>query len=257
MLSYPSFVFRALYWYLNKLDKEKQLTFMNYGFSEPGLKIALDADDEKNRYCVQLYHHLCKLADIDNKDIVEVGSGRGGGMAYIAKTWNPSSMIGVDLEKSAVSFSNKHHARPKLRFIEGNAQQLPLKDNSCDVLFNVESSHRYLMPESFISEVIRVLRPGGFFLFTDFRLAEKWPAMLNILERSGLNLIFESDVTQNVLDSLDKDSERRIELVKRFVPKILQKDILNFTGAKGTETYNAFFTRKFIYKTLKMQKPTA
>jgi ubiquinone/menaquinone biosynthesis C-methylase UbiE len=257
MLRYPAFIFRALYWYLNKLDKEKQLTFMNYGFSENGEKIKLDPEDEKNRYCVQLYHHLCQLADIDNKDIVEVGSGRGGGMAYIAKTWNPSSMIGVDLAKGAVAFSNNHHARPNLRFIAGNAQQLPLKDNSCDVLLNVESSHRYLLPESFLGEVKRVLRPGGFFLFTDFRLAEKWPVMLNILERSGLNLIFESDVTQNVLDSLDKDSERRIELVKRFVPKILQKEILNFTGAKGTETYNAFHTRRFIYKTLKMQKPTA
>lgn len=257
MIRYPAVVFRLLYWYLNKLDKQKQLTFMNFGYSEPGEEISLDPEFEKNRYPVQLYHHLCQLADLDNKDLVEVGSGRGGGLAYIAKTRNPSSAIGIDLEKSAVAFSNKHHVLPNLHFIAGNAQHLPLSDNSCDVLINVESSHRYLSPEIFVREVKRVLRPGGFFLFTDFRYSEEWPPMIDILKKSGLNLLFEIDITQNILDSLDRDSERRMKLVKSFVPRILQKDILNFSGIKGTQTYYTFLTRKFIYRTFKLQKPIA
>ncbi len=257
MIRYPAVVFRILYWYLNKLDKQKQLTFMNFGYAEPGQEISLDPEFEKNRYPVQLYHHLCQLAEIENKDLVEVGSGRGGGLAYIAKTRSPASAIGIDLEKSAVAFSNKHHARPNLRFIAGNASHLPLKDNSCDVLINVESSHRYLSPESFIREVNRVLRPGGYFLFTDFRRVNEWPAMINILDKSGLVILSERDITQNIIDSLDQDSARRIEMVKSFVPGILQKDILNFSGAKGTDTYHAFLTRKFIYRTFKLQKPIA
>jgi len=257
MIRYPALVFRLLYWYLNKLDKQKQLTFMNFGYAEPGEEIRLNPEFEKNRYPVQLYHHLCQLSEIENKDLVEVGSGRGGGLAYIAKTHRPSSAIGIDLEKSAVAFSNKHHTLPNLHFIAGNAQQLPLEDNSCDVLINVESSHRYLSPQLFVREVKRVLRPGGYFLFTDFRYADEWPIMMNILETSGLDILFERDITQNILDSLDRDSARRIELVKNFVPRILQKEILNFSGTKGTQTYHTFLTRKFIYRTFKMQKPTA
>jgi ubiquinone/menaquinone biosynthesis C-methylase UbiE len=257
MIRYPAVVFRMLYWYLNKLDKQKQLTFMNFGYAEPGQEIRLDPEFEINRYPVQLYQHLCQLTEIENKDLVEVGSGRGGGLAYLAKTRSPASAIGIDLEKSAVAFSNKHHARPNLRFITGNASQLPLEDNSCDVLINVESSHRYRSPELFVSEVKRVLRPGGFFLFTDFRYADEWPIMMKILEKSGLDILFERDITQNILDSLDRDSARRTDLVKRFAPRVLQKDILNFTGSKGTDTYNAFLTRKFIYRTFKLQKPIA
>ena len=257
MVRYPSIVFRALYWYLNKLDKQQQLTFMNFGYHDSGEKIPLDPEDEKNRFCVQLYHHVCQLADIDHRDLVEVGSGRGGGLAYIAKTWNPSSLTGVDLEKSAVAFSNKHHARPRLKFVKGDAQKLPLDNDSCDVLINIESSHRYLSVEAFVGEVKRVLRPGGFFLLTDFRRTNEWEPLWSTLEKSGLNILYERDVTQNILESLELDSERRVHLVKSFAPKILQKDILNFTGSRGTETFHAFLSRKFIYRTIKMQKPSA
>lgn len=257
MIRYPAVVFRLLYWYLNKLDKQKKLTFMNFGYAEAGEEIRLDPEFEMNRYPVQLYHQLCQLAGIENKEIVEVGSGRGGGLAYITKTHRPSSAIGIDLEKSAVAFSNKHHALPNLHFIAGNAQQLPLENNSCDVLINVESSHRYLSPESFVREVKRVLRPGGYFLFTDFRYADEWPLMINILKKSGLDILFERDITPHVIHSLDRDSARRMDLVKRFAPRILQKDILNFSGSKGTQTYHAFLSRKFIYRTFKLQKPTA
>lgn len=248
-------VFRALYWYLDKLDRQRQLTFMNFGYDDPAERIPLDPEDERNRYCVQLYHHLCQLADIDNKDLVEVGSGRGGGLAYIAKNWRPASLTGIDLEKSAVAFSNKHHSLPNLKYIKGNAQKLPLADHSCDVVINVESSHRYLSAEAFVGEVKRVLRPGGFFLFTDFRRAKEWQPMVSILERSGLDILFERDITQNIIDSLNRDSERRTQMVRSFAPKILQKDILNFTGSRGTETFQAFQTRQFIYRTYKLQKP--
>jgi hypothetical protein len=58
---------------------------MNYGYSEPGVVIPLDERDEKNRYSVQLYHQMAEMTDLKNKDVVEVGSGRGGGLEYISR----------------------------------------------------------------------------------------------------------------------------------------------------------------------------
>ena len=254
MIRYPSLVFRALYQYLDKLDKHRQVIFMNYGYSEPGIVIPLDERDEKNRYSVQLYHHLAEMTDLRNKDVVEVGSGRGGGLAYISRKFCPASAIGVDLEKSAVAFSNKFHQYPNLTFITGNAQKLPLKDNTCDALFNVESSHRYRSVECFLNEVHRVLRPGGYFLFTDFRDSHKWPDLIALLNKSGFIVVEERDISSNVLHSLELDSERRMSLVKKYAPRILQKEILNFTGSKGTATYDCFLTGKFKYKSLKLRK---
>lgn len=254
MIHFPSLVFRALYRYLDKWDKHQQLTFMNYGYSDPRVSVPLDETDEKNRYPVQLYHHMADMTDLKNKDIVEVGSGRGGGLAYIAKKYLPASATGIDLEKSIVVFSNKYHHWPNLTFITGDAHNLPLSDNSCDVLLNVESSHRYGSVKTFFREVHRVLRPGGYFLFTDFRDSCKWPDLLEMLDESGFKVIEEKDISSNILHSLEMDSERRTSLVNSYAPKILQKAILNFTGAKGTATYDYFLTGKFIYKSFKIQK---
>jgi ubiquinone/menaquinone biosynthesis C-methylase UbiE len=250
----PSWIFRALYWYIDKLDKHRQVIFMNYGYSDPGEIIMLSSEDEINRYPVQLYHHLCEMADLNGKDIVEVGCGRGGGLAYIARTYSPSTMTGIDLEKSSVAFSNKYHNYKNLSFIKGNAGNLPMKDNSCDILLNVESSHRYISMVSFVSEVVRVLRPGGCFLFADFRYDHEWPSLFELLRKSGLKILLEKDITSNILRSLELDSERRVSLVKTYAPGILKKGILNFAGSVGTETYSYFQTRVFTYKSIMLQK---
>lgn len=254
MIRFPSLVFRALYRYLDKWDRHHQLTFMNFGYSDPAAPIPLDETDEKNRYGVQLYHHLAEMTDIENRDIVEVGSGRGGGLAYIARKFHPASALGIDLEKTVVIFSNRYHNWPNLTFIAGNAQDLPIKDSSCDVLLNVESSHRYGSIKAFFKEVNRVLRPGGYFLFTDFRDSYKWPELLTQLNKSGFEVIREKDISSNIMRSLELDSERRTSLVKKYAPKVLQKAILNFTGSKGTATYDYFLTGKFTYKSFMIRK---
>ncbi len=253
MIRIPSLVFRALYRYLDKLDKHSHVIFMNYGYSDPGIIIPLDERDEKNRYSLQLYHHLAEMAELKNKDVVEVGSGRGGGLEYISRKFLPESAIGIDLEKSGVVFSNKFHQLPNLTFITGKAQNLPLIDNSCDVLLNVESSHRYSTIEAFFNEVHRVLRPGGYFLYTDFRDSHQWPELVAMLNKAGLTVLEERDISTNVLQSLELDSERRASLVKRYAPRIFQKAILNFTGSKGTATFDNFLTGKVTYKSYKIR----
>ena len=213
-----------------------------------------DEKDEKDRYTIQLYHHMAEMSDLKKKDVVEVGSSRGGGLAYIARKFQPASAIGIDLENRSVVFSNKFHQWPNLTFITGDAQNLPLGDNSCDVVLNVESSRYYRSVKAFFMEVYRVLRPGGYFLYTDFREIDKWPYLTAMVNEFGFNVIEERDISSNILRALDLDSERRASLVKKYAPKILQKEILNFTGSKGTATYDCFLTGKFIYKSFKIQK---
>jgi ubiquinone/menaquinone biosynthesis C-methylase UbiE len=254
MIKLPFWVFRGLYWYLDKLDKDHQLVFMNYGYSDPETKINLDREDEKNRYPIQLYHHMAEMADLKDRKIVEVGSGRGGGLAYVTRRFSPKYATGIDIEMSAVAFSNKNFRQENLEYVTGNAQSLPLPDESCDVVLNVESSHRYLSVSSFVTEVYRVLNPGGLFLFTDFRPPHQWPEMMSLLENKGFRVLVEKDITENVIRSLEKDTERRATLVKKYAPRILQKSILNFTGARGTSTYEYFQSRKFIYKSFLLQR---
>lgn len=162
-------MFRIWYWYVSTVDKNAEVIFMNYGYNEKEHEVHLDHHHEPNRYSVQLYHHLTHGIEVAGKDIVEIGCGRGGGLHYLTRTFAPKTALGIDLEERAVKFSNKFYKIDNLKFKQGDAQNLSLDTNSCDIVFNVESSHRYPDFKLFLKEVYRILRPGGHFLITDFR----------------------------------------------------------------------------------------
>jgi ubiquinone/menaquinone biosynthesis C-methylase UbiE len=198
---------------------------------------------------------LTDQIELTGKDIIEIGSGRGGGLAYIAKNHFPNSLKGIDISKSAIAFSSKHHKFTNLSFQYGDACQIPVMNNSYDVVLNVESSHRYLEIDRFLSEVVRILKKGGYFLFADFRYPYEWSELSKSFERSGLKIIFNKDITPFVLKALDLDDLSRRTLVTTLAPKYLQAAMLNFAGCIGSETYNYFLSRKYVYMTYVFQKP--
>ena len=64
-----------------KRGQETGWAFMNYGYtplngSSP--KLDLEEKDENDRHFIQLYHHAASAVPIENKNVLEVGSGRGG-----------------------------------------------------------------------------------------------------------------------------------------------------------------------------------
>ena len=65
---------------------------------------------------------------------------------------------------------------PGLTFVQGDAQKLPFSAQSLDAVINVEASHCYPNFPGFLAEVARVLRPGGHFLYADFRFRPDLPA---------------------------------------------------------------------------------
>ena len=84
---------------------------MNYGYescNQP-MAIPLKEEEERDRYMIQLYHHVATAVDLTDKDVVEVGSGRGGGSSYIKRYLKPKTMIGIDYSKNAIQFSNNQH----------------------------------------------------------------------------------------------------------------------------------------------------
>lgn len=247
-------MFKWWYWYVSKVDKNAEIQLMNYGYHDPEHIVTFDSKHESNRYSIQLYNHLVDHVSIENKDIVEVGSGRGGGISFLVEKYNPSSAIGIDLEEKAVQFSNKHHQHPNLKFYQGDAQKLHLKDASCDVVFNVESSHRYPDNKAFLSEVYRILRLEGHFLYTDFRYADELDSFKKELQHSGFTIIKEKVINKEVIHALDLDDKRRRDLVKKLTPFFLQKVALNFAGAINSPTYNHILNNKYVYFSYVLKK---
>lgn len=248
------YLFKVWYGLVSKVDKKAEVQFMNYGYSCPDLKVDLGNKHEDNRYPIQLYHQIASKTSLEGKDIVEVGSGRGGGLSYLVDRFSPRSAIGVDLNPGAVDFCNKHYKAPGLSFTQANAEKLPFETNSQDIVINVESSHRYDSMSNFLSEVKRILKPGGLLLITDFRYRERMPHLTASFEESGLAKKLEEIITHKVVRALEKDDGRRRYLVKKLMPWYLHRTAYNFAAVKGSNTFNKFAEDKWLYFNYVYQK---
>jgi SAM-dependent methyltransferase len=222
-------------------------SFMNYGFAP--LSAELAGSPEPERYCLQLYQQLLGNANLAGRRVVEVSCGRGGGAAHIARVYKPKELVGIDISDENVRLASERFAKiGNLRFKVGNAEQLPLSSGSCHAVLNVEAAHLYDKPEKFFSEVLRVLEGGGTFFHADLAWQDKDPVRL--ITDAGFNSVEVKDITANVLQSLDLDSERREDIVASF-PAQLQNDVRDWSGVKGHRAYNRFKSGEWVYRIIR------
>lgn len=260
LTEYPWFrrlVWKPIYETLAKKYPVTNWHFMNYGYtpSEDELPLDLPPHEQYHRYPLQLYHYLATKVPIEGKNVLEVGSGRGGGSRYIAQYLAPHSMTGMDLAQHAVNFSNRVHHSPNLKYVQGNAEKLPFADNSFDVVINVESCHAYGSVSNFLAEVKRVLRPGGYLCITDMR-GEPGLVKLNAeVNSAGMNKIFEDDITDRVVTAIELDETNKWAQIKQAVPKKYHKMFGEFAGVAGSQIHLQLKERKLIYCRWVFQKP--
>ncbi len=233
-------------------------TLMNYGYAEAdsaSRPFDLQTRDEAERYPIALYRHVATLAPLAGRDVLEVGSGRGGGASYVARYLKPRSVVGLDLSGKAVAFSSKQHALANLRFQRGDAERLPFADHSFDLVINVESSFCYPSIDRFFGEVKRVLRPGGHLHYTDLRLAREVAEWKEAIERSGLELLVERDITGNVIEALRRDCARRRAGSRRIAGRLFGTIADVFTGVAGTRIPSMLAAGDMVYFSFLLQKP--
>ncbi len=239
--------FKIWYWYISTIDKNAEIIFMNYGYSSKSIKIELDKEDVPNRYSIQLYHHTATGVDVKGKDILEVGCGRGGGLSYVNRYLSPKNVTGVDLNKKAIQFCNKHYKGTNNIFVQADAQKLPFADNSFDVVLNVESSHRYPDVDVFLNEVYRVLKPDGVLLLTDFRQKKDIELLDRQIKISLFEFLKKENITNEVVEALTFATPDRKVLIEKMVPSFLQDLAHNFAATEGSTTYKRFVNRYFEY----------
>jgi ubiquinone/menaquinone biosynthesis C-methylase UbiE len=238
-----------------KTTAEVKLDFMNYGYAfdapEAGgdtCPLSLDAADHDQRFPLQLYHKLLKGSELAGCDILEVGCGRGGGVDAIDRYYQPKSVVGLDLCQESLALANKAFRRPGVDFTVGHAQKLPFQDNQFDLVINVESSHCYSDVSAFFAEVRRVLKPGGSFLYTDFRFTERLVELVSKVENARFEIQEYEDITAKVVLALDQDNLRRLRLLQTVCKtRYQQKQLGYMSGVKGSQMYTNFVLGKTVY----------
>jgi SAM-dependent methyltransferase len=223
---------------------------MNFGYqhlsteSEP---LPLFPEDESDRLAIQLYQHVIGVVGLENRDVLELGCGRGGGCWYVSRYYHPRSVTGLDLSKRAVALCSERYARRALSFHQGDAEAMPFANGSFDIVLNVESSHCCVSMQEAMSEVFRVLRGGGYYLFDDLCPAELIHQRRQQLLSAGLRLVKENTITANVLAALCTDHDRKRALIRLWVPWPLRGVFQEFAGLKDTPIYHAIRERRLEY----------
>lgn len=221
---------------LSRFDTGADLLFLNHGYAfeeESDGALVLDPRDEPNRYPIQLYHVLTRPVALEGLELLEVGCGRGGGADWLARTQRPRRLVATDCTRSAIRFCRRSYRVPGLCFEVADAHALPFADESFDVVLNLESSLLYDDVPRFFGEVRRVLRPGGRFLFADYRKRARLPRLREQLAASGLEQLEEEEITSRVVASMLRDSDRKRDLIARHAPRPLRTSFERFAGVRG------------------------
>jgi SAM-dependent methyltransferase len=115
------------------------------------------------RYLLEPYlHEFARFSEASEKDVLEIGIGMGADHVEWAKS-RPRSLSGIDLTERAVSFTRERLALYGFQSSVqiSDAENLPFVDNKFDIVYSYGVLHHTPNTARAISEVFRVLRPGG------------------------------------------------------------------------------------------------
>jgi len=104
---------------------------------------------------------FASFADAKGKQVLEIGCGNGAdGLMFAA---HGARYTGIDLTAEAVDATRQHFAVEGVdgRFRQENSEQLSFADDSFDIVYSFGVLHHTPTPQRAVSEVHRVLKPGG------------------------------------------------------------------------------------------------
>ncbi|MBI5248980.1 MAG: class I SAM-dependent methyltransferase [Desulfomonile tiedjei] len=106
----------------------------------------------------------------ETENALEIGCGLGRGAGLLVNRMGFREVVAFDLEERLIVRavkSNPDSLKQKISFYVGDAQDLPFRDSSFDAVVNFGIIHHVLDWRRCISELSRVLRPGGLFYFEE------------------------------------------------------------------------------------------
>jgi len=254
---------RCLFEYMARRYPQTEWSTMNYGYAgspeEPSPEQISTSDPE--RFALQLYWRVAtsgsRRGQLAGLDVLEIGSGRGGGAAFIARTLSPRRLVALDFSAAAAALAGGRYAsQGNLEYRQGDAEALPLEDSRFDIVLNVESAHCYGSIPRFLAEVHRVLRPGGELLFADF-ISQRHGArarLEHVLQSSPLRLLRCDDISANVVRALDLDEVRKRELIERWVTGPFASFARGAYAMEGTAMRREFQAGHTVYLVAVLRK---
>jgi ubiquinone/menaquinone biosynthesis C-methylase UbiE len=101
--------------------------------------------------------------------MLDIGCGTGAFARRVLHEHRESEVWGVDFSSKMISAGMKRERThdPRMKFVQADSESLPLASDSFDVVSCSNSFHHYPNQATAVSEMYRVLRPGGRLIIID------------------------------------------------------------------------------------------
>ena len=115
----------------------------------------------------------------DGQRVLEVGCGRGVGTEIIFERFGAQQVVAFDLDPDMVAQAQQRlvsYLPDQLVLAVGDATAIPATDGAFDTVFDFGIIHHVPDWRATVSEIRRVLRPGGYFYFEEVtrHALERW-----------------------------------------------------------------------------------
>ena len=138
--------------------------------------------------------------------VIDVGCGTGRLLRAVSSRWPNARLVGVDPAGQMVAEATR--LAPKTVFEVAPAESLPFPDQSADLVLSSLSFHHWADQKKGLSEVARVLNPGGFFCLADHTMRLAGLAGEKVRSR---------DQVRELMAGVGLTVKRQVKLPMRFV----------------------------------------
>jgi len=166
-----------------------------------------------------------KLGSISGGKILDVATGPGDNIQTLMKALkNYETFVGIDILKEDLESAKKRFRDQPVELLEMNAESMEFDDDSFDTVCMAYSLHHLDRIEKVLTEMLRVLKPGGNILIQEeFRngkqteaqktniLQHAWDAQIDSLLGKTHKTTFTKQEIQGILDSLQLEEVEMFE----------------------------------------------
>ena len=142
---------------------------------------------------------IIEILTLDGKKILELGCGAASNTRVIAKTGINREITAMEIDEIQHNKNLRINDLDNVEFVLSGAQEIPVSDNSFDVVFMFKSLHHVpseLMSKAF-EEIKRVLKPKGFVYISEPLFYGEYNDLLKIFHD-------EQKVRQNAFNMIEK-----------------------------------------------------